>query len=145
MPRLVVFAACDRILIEESGIASLISIIDEFTLTIKGDTKIGRDAVGPTQWAIYTKWEKTSGDDDKEFVQIIQALWPDESEFKRIKAPFRFQPDKKAHQNRIEILMSVVYMIRDVVRTFYPVSMITVARRSGEASYFAYECSRIKL
>ena len=39
----------------------------------------------------------------------------------------------------------VVYMIRDVVRTFYPVSMITVARRSGEASYFAYECSRIKL
>ncbi|MCH6553476.1 MAG: hypothetical protein IH793_04880, partial [Acidobacteria bacterium] len=101
--RLVVFAACDRILIEESGIASLISIIDEFTLTIKGDTKIGRDAVGPTQWAIYTKWEKTSGDDDKEFVQIIQALWPDKSEFKRMKAPFRFQPDKKGHQNRIEI------------------------------------------
>lgn len=103
MPRLLVFAACDRILIDDSGIPSLISIVDEFTLTIKGDTKIGRDAVGPTQWAIYTKWEKTSGDDDKEFVQIIQALWPDKSEFKRIKAPFRFQSDKKGHQNRIEI------------------------------------------
>lgn len=39
----------------------------------------------------------------------------------------------------------VVCMIRDVLRTFYPVTMITVARRGGEASYFAYECSRIDL
>ncbi len=104
MPRLVIFAVCDRILIEDKGTVSLIKIADEFTVTIKGDTKIGRDAVGPTEWAIFTKWEKTSGDDDKEFVEIIQALWPDKSEFKRIEFPFRFQPDKKRQQNRFEIV-----------------------------------------
>lgn len=104
MPRLVIFAVCDRVLIEDRGTASLITITDEFTVTIKGDTKIGRDAVGPTQWVIFTKWEKTSGDDDKEFVEIIQVLWPDKSEFKRIEFLFGFQPDKKGHQNRFEIV-----------------------------------------
>jgi hypothetical protein len=104
MPRLVILAVCDRVLIEDRGTASLITITDEFTVTIKGDTKIGRDTVGPTQWAIFTKWEKTSGDDDKEFVQIIQVLWPDKSEFKRIEFPFGFHPGKKGHQNRFEIV-----------------------------------------
>jgi hypothetical protein len=99
-----VFAACDRVLIEGRGTASLVTITDEFTVIIKGDTKIRRDAVGPTQWAIFTKWEKTSGDDDREFVEIIQALWPDKSEFKRIEFPFRFQPDKKGQQIRIEFV-----------------------------------------
>lgn len=39
----------------------------------------------------------------------------------------------------------IVCMIRNVLRTFYPVRAATIRRRSGEANYFAYECSRINL
>jgi hypothetical protein len=30
----------------------------------------------------------------------------------------------------------------EVIRTFYPVRLTTIARRGGEASYFTFECNR---
>lgn len=104
MPRLLLFAACDRVLIEDKGTASLITITDELTVTLKEGTKIPRDAVGPKEWAILTNWKKSPDDGDKEFVEVLQVLWPDKTEFKRIDFPFRFQPDKRGQQNRREVV-----------------------------------------
>ncbi len=39
----------------------------------------------------------------------------------------------------------IICMIRDVLRTFYPVEAIVIARHGGETNYFAHECSRITL
>jgi len=39
----------------------------------------------------------------------------------------------------------IACMTPEFVRTFYPVKQTTIARRGGEAGYFAYECSRIGL
>ncbi len=104
MPKLLVFAVCEKVLIEDRGTANLIRIFDELTATIKEGTKVPKDAVGPTEWAIFTKWKKMPGDDDKEFVEVVQALWPDKTEFKRLDVPFRFPPDKSGQQLRREIV-----------------------------------------
>lgn len=103
MPKLLNFAVCDRVLIEDDGQASLIRVIQGVTATLKGHGKnIPKNFVGAKEWAIFTLWKQTAEDRDRLFVQHIQLLWPDKSEFKKLEFTFRFQLDK-SQQNRILI------------------------------------------
>lgn len=72
------------------------------TAVIKEGTKIPKNAVGPKEWAIFALWKQVAADRGDSFVQIVQILWPDKTEFKKQEAPFRFEPGR-SHQNRIEI------------------------------------------
>ena len=103
MPKLLNFAVCDRVLIEDAGQASLIRIIHAVTATLKDHgKKIPKNAVEPREWAIFTLWKQAAEDRDRLFVQHIQLLWPDKSEFQKMEIEFRFQPDKD-QQNRFQI------------------------------------------
>lgn len=103
MAKLLNFAVCEAVLIEDAGPASLIRVIQSLTATLRGEeTKIPKNAVGPKEWAIFALWKQTAEDHDKPFVQVIQILWPDKTEFKKLEFPFRFQPDKD-QQNRVQI------------------------------------------
>jgi len=102
MPNLRLFAACEKVIVDESGLASLISLAQEVTVFHKRGTSPAKNAVGPQQWCIFSLWNQSPGDAGKTFVQVIQILWPDKTEFKTHRQLFTFTHDKP-HQLSINI------------------------------------------
>ncbi|HEY0602529.1 MAG TPA: hypothetical protein VGD58_06445 [Herpetosiphonaceae bacterium] len=57
MPRLLVFVACERLLINElDQSTSLIGIIDTVTIEVPASVEISPDTFAPQRWYIFTRW-----------------------------------------------------------------------------------------
>src|SRR2546426_656904 len=90
MPKLHIFAVCEKVIMDENKNASLIVLIENINVA-PGQEKIPRDAVTPKEWAIFTQWVLSEEEQDKPFVQIMQALWPDGTEFNKTSHPLPTQ------------------------------------------------------
>ena len=103
MPKLLVFTACEKIIIDDNSNPSLIMLLHAVTVTPSAPTAkdIPKNAVTPREWAIYASWEREEGDENKSYAQWLQILWPDGNEFERQALPFTFT--KRYQQNRINI------------------------------------------
>lgn len=63
MPRLLVFVACERLLINElDQSTSLIGIIDTVTIEVPDSVEISPDTFAPQRWYIFTRWLKDISD-----------------------------------------------------------------------------------
>ena len=104
MPKLLVFTACEKIVIDDKNNPSLIMLLNAVTVTPSAPTAkdIPKDAVGPKEWAIYASWEREEGDENKSYTQCLQILWPDGNEFQRHALPFEFT--KRNQQNRVQMM-----------------------------------------
>ncbi len=69
---------------------SLIVLMENIDVASRQE-KIPRDAVTPKEWAIFTQWIVSEEEQDKPFVQVVQALWPDGSEFNKTVHPLSTQ------------------------------------------------------
>ena len=97
MPQLYTFVACKKIIIDDSGIASLIFLFTQFTVSIPiGMENVPSNAAVPKEWAICSSWDWEPADEGKEYNQIIQILYPDGKSFvDRQETKFVMQPDIK--------------------------------------------------
>src|ERR1700722_14259893 len=77
MPDLYTFVACDKVIIDDSGVASLISLFGNVIITLPQDAEIPPNALAPKEWALFASWDYELDDDGKEFLQIVQILFPD--------------------------------------------------------------------
>jgi hypothetical protein len=103
MPKLLIFAACEKIIVDEGHNVSLIVLMQNVDVSIIQNTEVAHTAISPQAWAVFSMWQTLPEDVGKQLVQIVQIVWPDKSEFKRIQVPFQLEADK-AHHNKITII-----------------------------------------
>jgi hypothetical protein len=94
MPQLYTFVVCDKVIIDEVGVASLITLFSTVTLSMAGE--IPSDALAPKEWAIFAIWDYESADEGKEYNQVVQLLLPDRTSFlERLETKFVMRPGRK--------------------------------------------------
>jgi hypothetical protein len=78
MPRLVMFAACEKVIIGQGdNNVSLISILHSLQLNSLSDApSIPKNAAMPLNWAIFTMWQKESKDENISYSQRVSLVSP---------------------------------------------------------------------
>jgi hypothetical protein len=98
MPRLLVFAACESVLIDgDDNSASLISLLEGVTVGIEGE--LPEDARLPWKWIVFSLWRKEEGDEGKAFEQNVQLVSPSGKPGVENIAPFVMQ--KTSHRIKL--------------------------------------------
>ena len=87
---------CDRVIIDKRGGHSLINLIMNAEVQTSAEP-IPRNAVGPTQWFIYTMWVPSPEDVGEKFEEVYQIYWPDGEKFAEHRLEFT-QPDDSVQQ-----------------------------------------------
>lgn len=89
MPTLHIFAICEKVIMDDNKNPSLIVLIQNINVApVAPKEKLPRDAVTPKEWAIFTQWMLSEEEQEKPFVQVIQAFWPDGTQFNKTPHPF---------------------------------------------------------
>lgn len=105
MVRLYIFAVCDKVILDASNTASLISLFNEVHMKIpEGSNEIPGNSVSPKEWAVFTSWKHDSEDAGEGYEQLLQVLYPDGSVFKESKVEFSISPEKTHHQVTFNLL-----------------------------------------
>jgi hypothetical protein len=73
MPRLILFAPCENLIISNENKISLISLLETITVGIPQNQPIPANATLPMRWFALTTWERQHGDADREFESYIEA------------------------------------------------------------------------
>lgn len=90
MPKLHIFAICEKVIMDEHKNPSLIVLMENINVAHRQE-KIPRDAVTPREWAIFNQWIFQEEEQDKPFVEIVQLFWPDKTEFHKLETPLPTQ------------------------------------------------------
>lgn len=116
MPRLIIFAVCEKVVIDERSVPSLIGLLRKVAATFNDSVSaVPKDALLPKEWAAYSLWEPESEDTSTSFSQVFQVLWPDGSEYKKQGLPFKFAGPAKSHQNTLNIIGFPVGQVGNIV------------------------------
>jgi len=105
MAKLYIFAVCDKVIIDQSGTASLIGLFNEVRAFLPPDSlSIPQNAVAPKEWFIFASWLRQPDDVGKEYRQLVQILYPDGTLFaQQSEARFVFEVGKSLQQNTVNI------------------------------------------
>jgi hypothetical protein len=77
MPKLILFAPCERVIIEAgSNALSMISLLQTVHATVQRDTPVEKAATGPIRWHVLVIWQRLPGDEAKVFTQKVSLFDP---------------------------------------------------------------------
>jgi hypothetical protein len=76
-----VCVACEKVILAQDGVASLIALFSKIILTVSAGTEIPPNAVAPKEWAVFSIWDPEPGDERRSYFLCTQVLYPDESQF----------------------------------------------------------------
>jgi len=99
MPKLYIFAICEKVVMDKDDRASLISLFNTISAHILPTTEgIPPNAVAPKEWWAFASWEIEPGDIGKEYRQMVQLLYPNGEPFGQAMG-VNFSPQSgKTHQ-----------------------------------------------
>jgi hypothetical protein len=98
MPTPYVFVICEKVILEQSNVASLISLFTQ--INIDAAAEIPPNAVVPKEWAIFVSWDWEPSDAGREYTNRIQILHPDGTVFLEIPpVAFTMQEGRKQQVN----------------------------------------------
>jgi hypothetical protein len=100
MPNLMLFTICDRVIIDENGVASLIGLFNQIHSVVAVGTEVPASAVAPKEWFTFCIWGWEEKDGDKEFQQIFELTYPDGTQFSEARLSFKMIPNRN-HQVRV--------------------------------------------
>lgn len=102
MPRLILFAPCERVIIEQgANTLSMISILQDLSASIKAGTPPDPKAVAPQRWYALAMWRKEPSDDGKRFEQRTALIAPGGEP--KIEAFSEFEMQKRTHRVIVQI------------------------------------------
>jgi hypothetical protein len=81
MPTNLIYATCEKVLVDESQTASLISIFDKLTVNAPENAEIPRNGIAVKEWAVYASWIPEADDVGKTYKVATQVFYPDETPF----------------------------------------------------------------
>jgi hypothetical protein len=99
MPRLLIFAPCEKVIVDQQGNPSLISLLQEWQADRRD---LPEKAVAPQRWDIFCLWHRVESDNDKDFVQTCELL--SESGQKVLSADIEFRMTAVTHRNTVTVL-----------------------------------------
>jgi hypothetical protein len=135
MPTLILFAVCEKVILEAAGNASIINLVHgmEAASAQQGPiiAPILRNAVSPVTWSIFAVWRAAPGDTDKQFVEKVEILWPDRTVFYAVDFPLKFEANKTIHQSTANVIGFPIGQVGDVTVNMW---IECDRRRIGEVS-----------
>jgi hypothetical protein len=93
MPKLSIFTFCEKVIIDDTGVASLIGLFNQIKVT-PPTTPLPPNAAAPKEWAVFVSWTVENGDEGKEFDQLVRVLTPGGVVFTEIRTKFVMQKNK---------------------------------------------------
>lgn len=104
MPKLLVLAACERVLVDQvASLPSLINIFQRMNIQLQ-DAPLPENAVSPARWAIFALWQHTPEENGIEFTQRIEVLNPIGEKFAEAKTVFKIaEAEDLQSKNHIEM------------------------------------------
>lgn len=99
MPKLLLFVPCEKVLIDQQGSISIISLLQELKVQVaeNGPTPPA-NAKAAVKWDVLTIWERTDDDFGKTYEQRI-ALFEPNGEPTEISAIAPIETEKGSHRN----------------------------------------------
>ncbi len=97
MPKLLVFAPCEKVIIsQDENNPTLIAILSNIAGDIESPEPLEKNALGPMRWQIFTLWQKVPSDGLTIFEQRIRLVSP--SGRTVFDAPQQLQLTAQAHR-----------------------------------------------
>jgi hypothetical protein len=103
MPKLLIFAPCEKVIVAQNNTISLITILERLTVQIPKDKPAPPDTVFPMKWSILTLWQRQEGDEGREFEEKCELLSGEGKSL--ISASIRFKFVGEAHSR---VIMEIV-------------------------------------
>lgn len=124
MPKLLLFAACERVIIDlRENTASLIGLVETINIEIplSIQEQIPAEVRLPINWDILALWQKLPDESDKKFEQQILLINPGGESVLAATSPVNFEPDKIRQRNITRVMGFPVvppgeYMLKLLVR-----------------------------
>jgi hypothetical protein len=69
MPKLVLYAASEKAIVDQNNVVSLLSLLEHVNVQIPPGTPPPADALAPMSWTIFSLWQSTDDDRGKIFEQ----------------------------------------------------------------------------
>jgi hypothetical protein len=77
MPRLLLFGACQKVIVDrDESLISMIAILSGFKVQVPKDEEIPPDALIAVPWGIVTIWLRKPEDEGKNYEQRIEVILP---------------------------------------------------------------------
>jgi hypothetical protein len=97
LPRLLLFAPCERVLIDRfSNAASLIGVVQDLRFDLPVPERIPRSAKFAFPWQLFALWLREPEDEGKRFEQLCELVLPDGEVAMQARATFSL--DKRTHR-----------------------------------------------
>lgn len=90
MPKLLMFAPCEKVIIDQNNNPSLIGVIQGLTTPLPTETQTPPGAFGLMRWDIFTLWQRQDGDEEGEYEQECQLIGPGGSTTIQTSMRFKF-------------------------------------------------------
>jgi hypothetical protein len=74
MPKAMIFAPCEKIILAKDNSVSMISLFEEITITVPADKPIPPNAIFPMKWSIMTLWRREENEEDIEFEEKCELV-----------------------------------------------------------------------
>lgn len=100
MPRLLLFAPCEKVALDQLNNPILISILQQWS-ALGQNEPIPENAIALSRWDIFALWYRLPDDGDKEFVQTCELKTP--SGQLAFAADIRFRMTATTHRNTITV------------------------------------------
>jgi hypothetical protein len=77
MPALLVFAACEKVIIsQDENNPTLISLLTDLGVDVEVEQEPVGNIIVPSRWAVFSLWRVKDGDDGKTFEQMVRIIPP---------------------------------------------------------------------
>jgi|SRR5208282_237951 len=81
MPELVLLTIAERVIFEQGGKPSLISLFEKIEVRPRPEEKIPSNAIVPKEWSIFAQWRWLEGEQGRDFFQGFEIKYPDDTVF----------------------------------------------------------------
>ena len=92
MPKLKIVVACEKVIFDQAGPVSIISIFQSMNVQVT-DAPLPQQAVSPNSWSIFTLWEIDPEEIDRRFTQKLEFRAPDGTLFSEHEGIFYTRPE----------------------------------------------------
>lgn len=99
-----VCVACEKVIINQDGVPSLIGLFNKIIIAVPNVEELPKNAVAPYPWAVFPAWDVEPGDELKEYDFCVLILYPDKSQFGEVmKSKLKIETNKRS-QIKVEVL-----------------------------------------
>jgi hypothetical protein len=95
MPKLLLFAPCEKVIIADDGTTSMITILERINISIPASTELVEDAAIAMRWDVFALWQKEPQDEGKTYQARFTLTTPKGKEQAEGSITLEFAPDKE--------------------------------------------------